>query len=190
MFRALPSSFTSAQPSFCSVRNPLLERQQTSIQLARTSPSFLPPGQTTTPASKPGLPLFLTLSMYCHITQKASHPCHLFHPDSENPLFLFWPWRTEESSRKSHKWPLSDQPGLGRSWCTHSVLGQPKGSQGCSSQGDAAKLPQGTMATLAVMQIVTSIDHMAYCRTKTPLAPKNPTQPTPTARVRIAAVLA
>lgn len=40
MLRAFPSSFASAQPSFCSLRNPLFESKQTSIQQDGTiSPS-------------------------------------------------------------------------------------------------------------------------------------------------------
>lgn len=179
MFRALPSSPTSAQPSFCSLRNPLFERQQTSMQISRTISS---------PRANQHTILEASLSLDLDTEHVLPH-----HPESLTslpsvPLRLrntFILVLALENWRKQQE--ILQVAFLRSVWSRqklmHSVLGQPKGSQGCSSRGDAAKLLQGTVATLAVMQVVTSIDHTAYCRMDTPLAPQNPTQPAPTARV-------
>lgn len=106
MLRALSSSFTSAPPSFCSLRNPLFERQQT--YPASQDHSFFPSPRANHDSSLKARPSLDT-----------EH-----HPDSLSSLGAQKPPSSCSGPRKLKKAagnPTScfyQVTGLGRSWCT------------------------------------------------------------------------
>lgn len=182
MLRALPSSLTSAQPSFCSLRNPLFERQQTSIQLSRTISSLY-----SSLKARPSLDLGTEHVVPHHPESLTSLPSAP--PGLRNTFILVLAlenWRKQQEILQV----AFIRSVWSRQKLMHSVLGQPKGSQGCSSWGNAANLLQGTVATLAAIQVVTSIDHTVYCRMNTPLVPQKPNPAHPKSQSLNGAVLA